>query len=57
VTALTPKLGYDNAGKIAKHAHQHGTTLREAAIELGLISGEDFDEIVRPEQMLAPSED
>ena len=52
VTALSPAIGYDNAAKIAKHAHQTGQTLREACIELGFLSGEEFDRIVRPEQMV-----
>ncbi|MBK8173113.1 MAG: class II fumarate hydratase [Sandaracinaceae bacterium] len=52
VTALNPKIGYDNAAKVAKHAHKKGMTLREAAIELSLISGEDFDKLVRPEDMV-----
>jgi len=52
VTALAPHVGYDAAAKIAKHAHETGTTLREAAIALGLVSAEDFDRWVRPEQML-----
>jgi fumarate hydratase class II len=54
VTALTPKIGYDNAAKIAKAAHANGTTLREEAVRLGLISAEDFDRLVRPEQMTRP---
>jgi fumarate hydratase class II len=54
VTALNPHIGYDNAAKVAKKAHQEGTTLREAAVSLGLLSGEDFDRFVRPEQMIAP---
>jgi len=54
VTALNPKIGYDNAAKVAKKAHAENTTLREAALELGLLTGEEFDEIVRPEQMIAP---
>jgi fumarate hydratase class II len=54
VTALTPKIGYDNAAKIAKAAHANGTTLREEAIRLGLISAEDFDRLVRPAQMTRP---
>jgi fumarate hydratase class II len=57
VTALAPGLGYDVAAKIAKHAHDTGSGLREAAIELGLMSGEAFDAIVRPERMIGPSED
>jgi fumarate hydratase class II len=52
VTALSPKLGYDKAAQIAKHAHETGKTLREAALELGLMSGEEFDRTVRPERML-----
>ena len=52
VTALSPAIGYDNAAKIAKHAHQTGRTLREACIELGCLSGEEFDRIVRPETMV-----
>jgi len=55
VTALNRKIGYDNAAKIAKHAHKTGGTLREAAIELGLLSGEDFDATVRPERMIGPN--
>ena len=52
VTALNPHIGYDNAAKIAKHAHKMGKTLREAAIELGLVTGEQFDRWVRPEKMV-----
>jgi len=55
VTALNTKIGYDNAAKIAKHAHRTGGTLREAAIELGLLTGEEFDASVRPEKMTGPS--
>jgi fumarate hydratase class II len=54
VTALAPKIGYDNAAKIAKTAHANGTTLREEAIRLGLVSGEEFDRLVRPERMTRP---
>jgi fumarate hydratase class II len=54
VTALTPKIGYDNAAKIAKAAHANGTTLREEAVRLGFISGEEFDRLVRPERMTRP---
>ncbi|MBT8453202.1 MAG: class II fumarate hydratase [Deltaproteobacteria bacterium] len=54
VTALNPLVGYDNAAKIAKHAHKSNTTLREAAIELGLLTGEQFDEAVQPEDMVGP---
>lgn len=56
VTALNPKIGYDNAAKIAKQAHKDGTTLREAAISLGLLSAEEFDQLVRPELMIGPKE-
>ncbi|WP_338467444.1 class II fumarate hydratase [Novosphingobium sp. ZN18A2] len=52
VTALAPEIGYDNAAKIAKHAHEIGGTLREAALELGLVDGATFDRIVRPEDMV-----
>ena len=52
VTALTPAIGYDKAAAIAEHAHHKGLTLREAALELGHLSGEDFDALVRPEQMV-----
>ncbi|MBX7056731.1 MAG: class II fumarate hydratase [Leptospirales bacterium] len=54
VTALNPHIGYDNAAKIAKHAHKEGLTLREAAIGLGLVKSEDFDAFVRPENMVQP---
>jgi fumarate hydratase class II len=54
VTALNPHIGYDNAAKIAKKAHTEGTTLREAAIALGLVTAEDFDAWVRPEHMVRP---
>ena len=55
VTALNPKIGYDNAAKIAKKAHEEGTTLKEAALALGLLTAEEFDELVRPEKMLGPA--
>lgn len=54
VTALNPHIGYDNAAKIAKKAHADGTTLKEAAHELGLLTDEEFDAIVRPEDMISP---
>jgi fumarate hydratase class II len=54
VTALNRKIGYDNAAKIAKNAHKRGITLRESAIELGLLTGEEFDAEVKPEQMVGP---
>ncbi len=52
VTALNPHIGYDNAAKIAKTAHKNGTTLREESIKLGFLSGEQFDKIVKPEEMV-----
>ncbi len=52
VTALAPEIGYDHAAKIAKHAHEHGQTLREAGLELGLVDGETFDRVVRAKDML-----
>jgi fumarate hydratase class II len=52
VTALNPHIGYDNAAKIAKTAHKTRKTLRETAIELGLVTGEQFDQWVKPEQMV-----
>jgi len=54
VTALNPHIGYDNSAKIAKHAHQKKISLRESAIELGLVTGEKFDELVKPEEMTHP---
>ncbi len=52
VTALNPHIGYENAAKIAKKAHKENKTLREAAIELGLLTSEQFDEWVKPEDMV-----
>ncbi len=54
VTALNPHIGYDNAARIAKNAHKQGISLRESAIELGLLTGEQFDEYVKPEEMTHP---
>ena len=54
VTALNPHIGYDNAAKVAKKAHKEHTTLKEAAVALGLLTAEKFDEAVRPEQMIGP---
>lgn len=54
VTALNPHIGYDNAAKVAKKAHAENTTLKEAAIALGLLTAEEFDEKVRPEKMVGP---
>jgi fumarate hydratase class II len=55
VTALAPKIGYDNAAKIAKAAHKNGTTLRHEAVSGGYVSEKEFDEIVRPEKMIGPA--
>ena len=54
VTALAPKIGYDNAAKIAKTAHKNGTTLREEAVGGGYVTNEEFDALVRPEKMISP---
>jgi fumarate hydratase class II len=54
VTALNPVIGYDKAGDVAKKAYKEGISLREAAIELGYLTGEQFDEAVRPEEMTHP---
>ena len=54
VTALNPHIGYDNAAKIAKKAHAEGTTLKEAAVELSILSEEEFDQWVKPSEMLGP---
>jgi fumarate hydratase, class II len=55
VTALTPRIGYDAAAKVARKAHAEGTSLREAAAALGLIDAEEFDALVRPETMVGPT--
>ncbi len=55
VTALAPKIGYDNAAKIAKTAHKNGTTLREEAVGGGYVTNEEFDAVVRPETMISPA--
>ena len=52
VTALSPKIGYDNAAKIAKAAHENGTSLREEAVNLGYLTAEEFDDLVKPEKMI-----
>jgi fumarate hydratase, class II len=54
VTALAPKIGYDNAAKVAKTAHKEHSSLREAAVKLGFLSGEEFDALVKPEDMTHP---
>lgn len=56
VTALAPTIGYDNATKVAKTAHKNGTTLREEAVGLGFVTEDEFDRIVRPEQMVGPED-
>jgi fumarate hydratase class II len=56
VTALNPRIGYDNAAKVAKKAYAENKTLKQACIELGLLDGEEFDRIVRPEKMIGPGE-
>ena len=55
VTALNPHIGYDKAAEVAKKAHDNNTSLREAIIDLGYMSGEDFDELVDPQKMIKPS--
>jgi fumarate hydratase, class II len=54
VTALAPKIGYDKAAEIAKKAHREGTTLKDAAIDLGFLTEQEYDELVRPEKMVGP---
>src|SRR6202000_3058746 len=54
VTALAPKIGYDNAAKIAKTAHKNGTTLRDEAVGGGYVTQAEFDALVRPEMMISP---
>ena len=55
VTALAPKIGYDNATTVAETAHKNGTTLREEAVKLGFVDDKTFDEIVKPENMVGPT--
>ena len=54
VTALAPKIGYDNAAKVAKSAHARGTTLKEEAVRLGFVSADEFDRLVKPREMTHP---
>ena len=54
VTALAPKIGYDNAAKVAKTAHQNNTTLKEEALRLGFVTAEEFDALVQPDKMTRP---
>jgi fumarate hydratase, class II len=56
VTALSPRIGYDKAAGIAKKAHREGSTLRDAAVSLGYLTAEEYDEAVRPERMIGPDE-
>jgi fumarate hydratase class II len=52
---LNPHIGYDNAAKIAKNAHKNNLTLRESALELGLLDNNQFDNWVKPEEMIGPN--
>jgi fumarate hydratase class II len=54
VTALAPHIGYDNAAKVAQKAHAEGLSLRDAAVALHLLSGDDVDRLIRPEAMIGP---
>ncbi|HVO73196.1 MAG TPA: lyase family protein, partial [Ignavibacteriaceae bacterium] len=54
VTALNPHIGYDKAAQVAKKAHKENKTLKEAAVELGFLTAEKFDEVVKPEKMIGP---
>ena len=54
VTALNPHIGYDKAAQVAKNAHKKGISLRESVVELGFLSGEEFDSLVKPEEMTHP---
>ena len=54
VTALSPKIGYDNAAKIAKEAYKNGTTLKTEAIKSGLINEREYEKIVKPKNMIKP---
>ena len=55
VTALNPYIGYDKAANVAKKAHKEGTSLRKAIMELGYLTGEEFDRLVQPGNMIFPS--
>jgi fumarate hydratase class II len=54
VTALSPKIGYDKAAEVAKKAHHENSTLKEACLALGYLKADEFDKLVRPEEMLGP---
>ena len=55
VTALNNHIGYDKAAKIAKNAHEKGTTLRQSALELGYLTNDEFNQWVKPEDMIGPA--
>ena len=55
VTALNPVIGYENAAKVAKTAYKQGKPLKEVAVEFGLVTAEQFDEVVQPEKMVFPN--
>ena len=55
VTALNPVIGYENAAKVAKTAYKQGKTLKEVAVEFGLVTAAEFDEVVQPEKMVFPN--
>jgi fumarate hydratase, class II len=55
LTALNPVIGYENAAKVAKIAYKEGKTLKQVAVELHLVTAEQFDQVVRPEQMISPN--
>ncbi|KAJ4967723.1 hypothetical protein NE237_014424 [Protea cynaroides] len=54
VTCFNPKIGYDNAAAVAKKAHKKGTTIKEAALNLAVLSSEEFDQLVVPQKMISP---
>jgi fumarate hydratase, class II len=56
LSPLSPRIGYDNAARIAKAAHLNGTSLQNVALAAGLVSGGEYDGVVRPEAMLAPDD-
>jgi len=56
VTALSPQIGYDKSAKIAHEAHHQGITLKEAAVSLGYLTADQFNQMVRPEKMIGPNE-
>ena len=55
VTALNPVIGYENSAKVAKTAYKENKTLKQVAVELGLVTAEQFDDVVKPEQMVFPN--